>query len=327
MRTSSIIALGLLVLAVIDNLFAAAFYPSAAIINKSKKPFISRIFYNIGQSSPYTTLSKEPQGDTKSSSSSQTSPDPFEIWGKMRLGLGTGPGSNPDGVFWVGGGALYEVYSGKILAIFEGFDIGKGVRISDTHIRQLSRKIFWFRDPESGDIMTEFDGKPVNPIVYDSQMIDYHKGSDGSITYSVEASLRVLKDALPKMKITSHMAGPQQMMINIPVFLDIPIPNGQNPGNGGGAGGGRYQAWEFYDYNVDPTFPADRPPTAVWCRQGSVPPFNMDSKAVLRFSGYRVESYNDLPERMKVEVERAYPHFQEPPKDSDEALLHADRRR
>lgn len=228
----------------------------------------------------------------------------------MRLGLGTGPGSNADGVFWVGGGQLLEAYSGKTLAIFEGFDIGKGVQLSDTHIRQLSRKIFWFRDPITKELMTEYNGKQVQPIVYDCQMIDYHKAKDGSITYSVEASSRLLKDALPKMKITSEMAGPHQMMMNIPVFLDIPIPEKQ--------GGGRYQAWEFYDYNVDPSFPRERPPTAVWCRQGSVPPFIMDSEAVLRFSGYRVDHYDELPERMRMEVERAYPHFMRPPQDEEE---------
>ncbi len=325
MHTRSNIALGILFLAtgffVTDNRFAVAFSSSAAVINTPKSR-TSKKFYNNGESSQFTTFSKEEQGRT-SSHSSHTPPDPFEIWGKMRLGLGTGAGSNPDGVFWVGGGAMYEVYSGKILAIFEGFDIGKGVQITDNHIRQLSRKIFWFRDPESNDILTQYEGKPVNPIVYDSQVIDYHRVSDGSITYSVEASLRVLKDALPKMKITSHMAGPQQMMINIPVFLDIPMPNNDNAAGGGG----RYQAWEFYDYNVDTTFSKNKPPTAVWCRQGSVPPFNMDSKAVLRFSGYRVETYNDLPERMRVEVERAYPHFQEPPKDTEDAILQVDRKR
>ena len=237
----------------------------------------------------------------------QTNSDTFETWGKMRLGLGDGPGSNDEGVFWVGGGYLYEAHSGRELALFEGFDIGKGVRFSDNHIRQISRKIFWFRDPITGEIMEEFEGKEVKPIVYDSQMIDYFRADDGSITYSVEASLRNLKGELPKMKITSQMVGPRQMMIQVPVFIDVEIP-----------GRGKYQAWEFYDYSVDPSFPADRPPTASWCRQGSVPPFNMDSKAVLRFSGYRCDRFEDLPDRMKEEVVRNHPHFTSPPKDEKE---------
>lgn len=298
----STIALSLLLLAS-GSSTASAFTPSTTVHAANPSPTAQS--YTNGDPSQLTNFSWDPTLQSES----QTH-DPFEIWGKMRLGLGTGPGSNSDGVFWVGGGSLYEAYSGKILANFEGFDIGKGVQLSDNHIRQLSRKIFWFRDPITNEIMTEYNGKPVKPIVYESQMIDYHKGDDGSVTYSVEASTRLLKDQLPEMEITSQMAGPHQMLINIPVFLDIPMPEGR--------GGGRYQAWEFYDYNVDVAFPADRPPTAVWCRQGSVPPFNMDSKAVLKFSGCRVERYEDLPERMRTEVERAYPKFKGPPRDEEE---------
>mmetsp|Transcript_8384 Transcript_8384/g.18121 ORF Transcript_8384/g.18121 Transcript_8384/m.18121 type:complete len:341 (-) Transcript_8384:136-1158(-) len=283
--------------------FVTAFSPSPPGQDTRKTP--TSKFYTNGDSSPFTTFT----WDTPQQTSQQVH-DPFEVWGKMRLGLGSGPGSNTDGVFWVGEGALYEAYSGKQLAIFEGFDIGKGVQLGDDHIRQLSRKIFWFRDPTTEEIMTEYESKPVRPILYDSQMIDYHKAKDGSITYSVEASLRPLKGALPKMKVTSRMAGPHQMTINVPVFLDIPIAEER--------GGGRYKAWEFYDFNVDPSFPSDRPPTAVWSRQGSVPPFNMDNQAVLRFSGYRVDSFQELPDRMRMEVERAYPHFKEPPRDEKE---------
>ena len=291
-----------------SNEIVSAFTPSTALKDAHITP-TSQSYTNGRDDSPFTSSNSLPWDPQQSIDSNIH--DPFEIWGKMRLGLGTGPGSaSSDGVFWVGGGSLYEAYSGKQLAIFEGFDIGKGIQLSDTHIRQLSRKIFWFRDPDTMEIMTEFEGKPVKPIIYDCQMIDYHKGTDGSITYSVEASLRLLKDQLPKLKITSQMAGPHQMMTNVPVFLDIPIAEER--------GGGRYQAWEFYDYNFDPTFPEDRPPTAVWCRQGSVPPFNMDSKAVLRFSGYRVDRYEDIPQRMRMEVERSYPHFKTPPKDEKE---------
>lgn len=311
MRLRSTVALSLLLLASESNSIASAFTPSVSIHDAHKSPTAQS--YTNGESSQFVNLPWDPR------QTSMQSHDLFEIYGKMRLGLGTGPGSNPDGVFWVGGGSLYEAYSGEILATFEGFDIGKGVQLSDNHMRQISRKIFWFRDPATGEIMTEYKGKPVKPIVYESQVIDYHRCKDGSITFSVEASSRMLKDQLPNLKLTSQLAGPHQMMINIPVFLDIPIPKER--------GGGRYQAWEFYDYNVDPSFPSDRPPTAIWCRQGSCPPFNMDSKAVLRFSGYRADSYDELPERMRMEVEREYPHFKEPPRDEEEAFKSSDERK
>lgn len=282
--------------------YILAFSPTSTIHNGRNHPSTSQSYHN-GVEAPFA-----PTRDSVQQSSPLSFPhDPFEIWGKMRLGLGEGPGSNSDGVFWVGGGHLYDPHSGEQLAIFEGFDIGKGIQFADNHIRQLSRKIFWFRDPITGEIMEDYNGEPVTPIVYDSQMIDYFKGEDGSITYSVEASLRHLKDVLPKMKVTSQMVGAHQCMIQVPVFIDLELP-----------GRGRYQAWEFYDYSVDPSFPEDRPPTASWSRQGSVPPFNMDSKAVLRFTGYRCDNFGDLPDRMKEEVLNHYPQFVSPPKDEEE---------
>lgn len=303
MRTVSVstIALSVMTLASVSTL-AAAFMPSTAVHDAQLSPTSKS--YTNGEMSPFTISSWDPQQLLVSQPH-----DLFETFGLMRLGLGGGPGSSKEGVFWVGQGALYEAYTGKILATFEGFDIGKGVRLSNNHMRQLSRKIFWFRDPSTGEIMEEFNAKPVRPIIYDSQMIDYHRDMDGSITYSVEASSRDLED-MPKSKITSQMAGPNQMMINVPVFIDIPITTPQ--------GKGRYQAWEFYDYSFDPSFPEDRLPTIAWSRQGMVPPFIMDSTAVMKFSGYRVDSFDELPERMRLEVERAYPHFKAPPKDEEE---------
>lgn len=241
----------------------------------------------------------------------KTSPvvvDPFETFVQMRTGSASGPGSSPSGhVYWVGSGTLYEAYSGKELARFEGFDVAKGVRIGPDTVRQLSRKVFWFRDPHTGEVMTEHEGKPVRPIVYDSQVIDYHRGTNGSddITYTVQNSSRDLHD-LPKMKITSSTIG-KNMLINVPVFVDINIPNV-----------GRYKAWEFYDYNVDPSFSPDCPPSAVWCRQGSMPPFNTDGNSVMRFTGHRLDSFDELPKSMKEMVETNFPLFRSPPEDECE---------
>jgi len=290
---------------VVNVFFSTAFSPSTGFHDAHTRPTAKSYTNGDLPPSPFTNIWDPPSSKQQTS---QQNPDPFEVWGKMRLGLGTGPGSSPT-VFWVGQGALYEGYSGKQLAIFEGFDVARAVSLGDDHVRQISRKVFWFRDPVTEEIMTDYEGETVRPIMYDSQVIDYHRAEDGSITYSVESSKRALKDALPQMKVASRMVGPHQMMINVPVFIDIPIAEER--------GGGRYQAWEFYDYNVDTSFPTDRPPTAVWSRQGSVPPFNLDSQAVLKFSGHRVDSYDELPDRMRMEVDRAYPHFNQPPKDED----------
>lgn len=322
-----------------NNTVAFTSLTTATTVNgKSSKP-TSQSYKNGEEVLPVA------QPTDTSNDGSEEQHDPFAIWSKMRLGLGSGPGSHPasvnlndinsatnntntGGVFWVGSGALYHAYSGKIIALFEGFDIGKGVQLSPNHVRQLSRKIFWFKhpiskdNPQSGQIMKEYEGKEVKPIVYDCQMIDYHKDVEsGSITYSVEASLRNLKHQLPKMEIATQLVGSEQMMIQVPVFVDIPIPSAKsNDGNyvDNNDEEKRYQAWEFYDYNLDLSFNPSKPPTAAWCRQGAVPPFNMNSNAVLRFSGCRVDSFEELPVGMREIVEREYPHFASPPRDEKE---------
>ena len=116
----------------------------------------SKSYANGDLLSQYANCSINPQTQEQQQSTLQQTNnvvDPYELWGKMRLGLGAGPGTNSDGVFWVGGGSLYEPLTGEILATFEGYDIGKGIQINDNHIRQLSRKIFWFRDPITGEYM------------------------------------------------------------------------------------------------------------------------------------------------------------------------------
>lgn len=320
MSTRRRIASGLLVVAggcAVNALFAAAFVPPAATAADGRAGPTPNFYTNgdaplpppvadLLESDRPSPLAPAPRRlQPRPPQEASPSPDPLETWGRLRLGLGSGPGSSAS-VYWVGEGALYEAYSGKILAIFEGFDVARGVDLGDGRVRQVSRKVFWYRDPDTGEVLTEFEGRPVTPIKYDSQVIDYFRNDDGSVGYSVESSKRPLKGALPPAKITSRMMGPHQMCVNAPVFVDIP----------------GYQAWEFYDFQCDPSFPSDRPPTCAWTRQGPAPPFDADgAQTMMKFAGYRADRYEDLPERMREEVERACPLFREPPRDEEVGAL------
>lgn len=224
----------------------------------------------------------------------------FDAWVKMRLGVGTGPGSS-DVVYWVGEGELYEAFSGKLLAKYEGFDVARGVVLEQgQRVRQLSRKIFWFRDPETGDIMKCFNGKPVSPIRYNQQVFDYERSpcekgrvedSNNDAEKEMWTSLPPIIPSLvksrvdvPVMPIASTTVGKNRLAFTAPLFVDIDIPDV-----------GPYQACEFYNYACDVTYPKDQPPLAVWCRQGSNPPFAKDGKGIMRFIGHRVETVDDLP--------------------------------
>eukprot|EP00547_Thalassionema_nitzschioides_P007364 CAMPEP_0194210058 /NCGR_PEP_ID=MMETSP0156-20130528/7974_1 /TAXON_ID=33649 /ORGANISM="Thalassionema nitzschioides, Strain L26-B" /LENGTH=333 /DNA_ID=CAMNT_0038937343 /DNA_START=109 /DNA_END=1110 /DNA_ORIENTATION=+ len=252
--------------------------------------------------------------------------DPFEAWVKMRTGVRLDSSREDEGiaelgtspiVFWAGYGELRESYSGKVIAKFEGFDVAKGVRLDNDTVRQLSRKIFWWRDAKTGKLLTNYKGSQVDPIRYDYQTFDYSRYPSNNETNIISNGCGVaayptvvngIRDVFAD-PITFQMIG-ESCLFQASVFIDVELPDE--------AGSGRYQAWEYYDYNLDPSYRDNRPPTAVWCRNGFVPPFAEETRVVLdngvqrkqqpgvmRFVGRRYDKYDQLPQSMRELVEQS----------------------
>jgi len=246
----------------------------------------------------------------------------------MRTGVGTNEAGSAPLVYWAGSGRLHHAYSGKVLADFYGVDVAHGEWISSNCCRQYSRKIFWFTPVGSEEVMTEYEGKKVSPILYDAQVFEFTttNGQDimplvvsstrnvpvspitwtwvptddreySSETSSLETSLENSTQQPPETSPSNTI------LFHAPVFVNLPEPIS-------------YQAWEFYDYHVDPTF--IRPPSAVWTRQGSTLPFCEEQRAVLRFVGRRYERLEDLPEMIRDRLVHEYPLYQRPPRDMEE---------
>jgi hypothetical protein len=255
----------------------------------------------------------------------QPSEDSFDIFVKMRTGLGKGNGSS-DVVFWTGEGELYESPNGKMVARLDGYEVSRAIYLNNDkgqeHVRIFSRKIFWFRDKHTNEILTEYNGLPVLPIKYDWQVFDLKRGDmNPKDPFLVSIIPEVVRSprAPPLLPITPRKAGSSdQLWFQVPLFIDLELPGGR----------GRYQAWEFYDYSIDTTFPTNRPPSLAWTRNGSNPPFVEDGHGVMHFHGYRVDSFEELPESLQSLVgdeNNGYSLFRTPPLNMDEVdkLLNA----
>eukprot|EP00551_Chaetoceros_affinis_P007932 CAMPEP_0203678838 /NCGR_PEP_ID=MMETSP0090-20130426/33430_1 /ASSEMBLY_ACC=CAM_ASM_001088 /TAXON_ID=426623 /ORGANISM="Chaetoceros affinis, Strain CCMP159" /LENGTH=241 /DNA_ID=CAMNT_0050546251 /DNA_START=362 /DNA_END=1087 /DNA_ORIENTATION=- len=227
----------------------------------------------------------------------------------MRAGVGNGRGAN-DIVFWTGEGELYESPSGKMVAKVDGVEVSKACYLNKDHVRVFSRKIFWYRDCETNEIITQHGDMPVKPIKYDWQVFDFERGVNEKDEFLVPIIPTVVRSprAPPVMPITPRLAGTtDQLMFQVPVFFDLELP-----------GRGFYRAWEFYDYFIDTSFATNKPPSLAWTRNGPNPPFINSDCGVMHFHAYRVNAFDELPEAVQSLVEKNYTLFRTPPTDMEE---------
>lgn len=247
--------------------------------------------------------------------SPSTTTSSLETFVQMRSGLNPGEEAG-DPIFWTCDGELYATPSGKILARIEGFETSRAVRLEANAYRIFSRKLVWFLDPETNEIVTDYEGKPVRPIRFDAQVLDIEQppesgGANDSLAPIFPSVVRSTRQ-VPCMPITPRWGGsPDVLMFQVPLFIDIEIPIG-------GSKTRRYQAWEFYDYSMNVNDDNDYPPTLSWTRQGSTPPFCTDGTGVTHSRCHRVDTFEDMPQSTQDYVNQNDPLFREPPQSMEE---------
>lgn len=230
----------------------------------------------------------------------QNAPDVLKTWVDARAGTG-------EPVHWVADGAVYEYPTGKKLFGMIGFDSSTIIwpDEADGNIIHLTRKTFAYTDPETGEVLTEYKGQTVTPIAYPYQMITYRLENEriyGDVEQGVGDRVQIIesKDGIPYRQMGSGY------IFNAAVFLDFPLPTGK-----------QYQAWENYDFFIQPEGSVDEPNQMAWQRYGALPPWAgmPDTKSVIQLHSWRVESHDEFPEKLLAWAKKDKPKWLNPPKD------------
>ena len=239
---------------------------------------------------------------SESSTSRDSAPEELRLWVDARAGTGAP-------VYWLAEGGVYAYPSGEKLLGMIGFDASTVIWPEGPggEVIHLTRKTFTYTDPVNGEILSEYNGQPVEPIAYPYQLITYRM-KNGRIFGAVEQGVG---DEIQKIQSRNGMQirrlGQGTMAVTASVFLDFPM-----------AGGSRYQAWENYDFFLHSDEKVDEPHQLSWQRYGALPPFVGEGNAIYHLLSWRVESQNEFPPELLAWAKAEAPMWLRPPADLEE---------
>jgi len=229
----------------------------------------------------------------------EAAPEALQTWVDARAGTGERP------VHWVSEGYVYDYPSGKKLFGLIGFDSSTILWPDSVGgiITHLTRKTFAYTDLETGAVIKEYNGQVVEPIAYPYQMITYRLENDriyGDVEQGVGDRIQKIpsKDGIPFRKMGNGY------IFNAMVFLDFPLPSGT-----------QYQAWENYDFFVQPVGTVDEPHQMTWQRYGKAPRWaGHDGPVITHLHSWRVESHDEFPKQLLNWAKADKPMWLNPPK-------------
>jgi hypothetical protein len=226
-------------------------------------------------------------------------PEALRIWVDARAGTGAP-------VHWIAEGGVYAYPSGEKLFGMVGFDSSTVIWPDEPggEVMHLTRKTFAYTDPVTGEILTEYEGRPVKPIAYPYQLITYRLEDDriyGDVEQGVGDRIQRIR---AKDGMRYRMLGEDTMAVTASIFLDFPLPDGQ-----------RYEAWENYDFFLHFGDGVDEPHQMSWQRYGALPSFAGGGKAIYHLLSWRVESEAEFPPALLEWARAEKPMWLKPPAD------------
>jgi Protein of unknown function (DUF1838) len=228
----------------------------------------------------------------------------YETWIDMRAGDGKKP------VYWYCEGEVYSYPDGTLVARMQGVDAANLFRPTADSAVQLNRKIFIYTDKNTGTVLREVNGQPVQHIKYDYQQISYVRSGDKLKSYVVQGKAPRITRMGPGSNTTARKVG-KTIYFSSPVFLNFPLP-----------GGKVYEAYENYDFIVNRDAKRTKNKYQLtWVRYGDLPPFLGGQKGVLQLVCHRVDQFEDLPDTLRNYITNEAPLWMKPPQDTKEIEL------
>ena len=228
-------------------------------------------------------------------------PEALRVWVDARAGSGAP-------VHWIAEGGVYAYPSGEKLFGMVGFDSSTVIWPDepDGEVVHLTRKTFAYTDPKTGAILTEHNGRKVEPIAYPYQVIRYRLQNGlifGDVEQGVAPRIQHIK---AKEGVRSRQLG-DSWFYNAAVFLDFPTPDGR-----------RYEAWENYDFFIHPEGRVSEPHQMTWQRYGDLPAWAGPGKTIYHLLSWRVESAAEFPPALLEWARAEKPMWLVPPASLEE---------
>ncbi len=244
------------------------------------------------------TLAQTDAAPQVATGSQAITPELFERWIDGRVGTG-------EPVFWYSVGTMRSYPDGELIARMEGYDTARMFRPDPAMplAHQYNRKIYIFRDPETGEVLREWNGKPVEPIAYPYQFITYEL-KDGEIESFVEQGKGdAVRRIGPGRQISVRMLE-DTAVFSAPVYLDFPM--GPEV---------RYQAFENYDFFFHPPESVGQPNQLSWVRYGPAPEWAGGVPTIMHLVTWRTQGFNQVPQSLRDYITVDAPLWQSPPRD------------
>eukprot|EP00245_Coleochaete_scutata_P007850 TRINITY_DN23636_c0_g1_i1.p1 TRINITY_DN23636_c0_g1~~TRINITY_DN23636_c0_g1_i1.p1 ORF type:complete len:552 (-),score=138.16 TRINITY_DN23636_c0_g1_i1:679-2184(-) len=222
----------------------------------------------------------------------------FQRWISIRLGSG---GKT---TYWYSSGELYSYPEGRMLVRVEGFDATRALVMGPNVVHQLSRKVFVFRDKDTNEVLSQYNGTPVKPIKFPYQHISYTLDGKQLLTEATGGTGEDQTTLRGNVVSVRHMHGTTQTVFTCPVFLNLQTANGS------------YLAYENYDYFMDKSEDDAAASHCSMVRIGATPPFA--ESAVMHLVGWRLDTFAALPQTIRDYVATQDAMWREAPKDLED---------